>query len=898
MINHKHNIINNNDQVFQKASSLSKFLSELLQSKPFFKNTLNKNLRSKIKKAHLNSFITNRSINNLEELNKALREMREKFFALSLLRDVNNLCDLSEVFDTHTNLADIALQIAYKYHNKELIKRYGKPQNFNGVTKHLIIVGMGKLGGKELNPSSDIDLIFLYEEDGVTTKNKSNAEFFTELSKRIISSLNDYTEDGIVFRVDTRLRPFGSHGLIAIPLDALENYLSLNGLDWERYAWLKARVIIGPEMELNTIINPFIYRKYLDFNIFSSLRSIKEKINNEMIKKINEGDIKLGKGGIRTIEFIVQSYQLVWGGKDKSIRSKNFLIALESLFIKKLIDKPLYNLLFSAYHFFRNLEHRLQYVNDQQTHKIPNEKNSQLQIAYSMNEDKWDDLKLKISTYQDSIEEVFRDLFNKEKNQSIITKDKFETIWHLDCSEKSATDFLASIGYEKPIDTYKFLKNTMTMGSFNSLPLSTQEKMNGLIPLVIKEVANTDNPDRTIVVIVNALDIISKRSSYLSLLKENQSTLILLIKIASFSEDIIERMTQYPVMIDDLIDTSRFIKPFNMHESKFILCEQLELNDRNIEEQMDLLRKFKSSMFMKLAVQEKMKIYSIEKISDALADIADFIVEKSLFCIWKSLYPKASFPEVGIIAYGKFGGKELSYLSDLDIVFVYKDTKNIVRDRLIKLAQRFNSWMTLKTMSGSLYDIDLRLRPDGGSGLLVSSWDTFNDYQLNKSLTWEHQSLTRARFVSKNNGLKIKFIKLRELILLKNRDIKLLKIDIKNMRERIYENKKPKGDLFDLKHSRGGLIDIEFLTQFYILGFSHKYKDLLENVGNIALLEKIAFLDLMNKEQANQLIASFRCYRQKQHQQGLNPKNPGKVRKLSVLEHSKNVKKIWDKTFN
>ena len=263
--------------------------------------------------------------------------------------------------------------MSYKYHLKELTKKYGKPLNENGKKQNLIIIGMGKLGGKELNPSSDIDLVFLYDEQGQTNKKFiSNQDFFTKLSKCIISTLNDFTEDGIVFRVDTRLRPFGSQGLLVLSTTAFEGYLLNQGLDWERYAWLKARVIIGPERIVNSLIITFVYRKYLDFNIFSSLRKLKRKINTDMQKKINDGDVKYGRGGIRTIEFIIQSYQLVWGGKDKSLRSKNFSLALNSLFEKKLIDKSLMHILADAYSFFRNLEHRLQYMNDAQTHKIPN----------------------------------------------------------------------------------------------------------------------------------------------------------------------------------------------------------------------------------------------------------------------------------------------------------------------------------------------------------------------------------------------------------------------------------------------------------------------------------------------------------------------------------------------
>ena len=878
------------------AKLQSEFLSTLLESKPELIKSFKQSLKKRIKRSHIESFIKDRSIDNLNDLKKSLRAMREQFFSISLIRDLNNLCDLSEVFDTHTNLAEIALEISYKYHLKELTKEYGKPLNENGKKQNLIIIGMGKLGGKELNPSSDIDLVFLYDEQGQTNKKFiSNQDFFTKLSKCIISTLNDFTEDGIVFRVDTRLRPFGSQGLLVLSTSAFEGYLLNQGLDWERYAWLKARVIIGPERIVNSLIIPFVYRKYLDFNIFSSLRKLKRKINTDMQKKINDGDVKYGRGGIRTIEFIIQSYQLVWGGKDKSLRSKNFSLALNSLFEKKLIDKSLMHILADAYSFFRNLEHRLQYMNDAQTHKIPNHLNVKNLLARSMNVKEWKILEKKMHQHQNAIELIFRDLFNRENDQTPEFADEYELIWNFEMQKDSVVNFLSKNGYKKSEDTYDFLRNIKYMGLYPSLPAISKERMDQLAPLVIAEVANVDNPDKTIVDVLNALETIARRSSYLSLLVENKSALTLLVKIASFNQDIIEEITHYPAMIDELIDSSRFFTPFDLKEPKVNLMKQLSSNKGDIEEQMNLMRNFKQSMIFKLAIQEEMQIYPTEKISDALADIADLIVQEALLCVWKILYPKIAFPKLGIIAYGKFGGKEMSYLSDLDMVFVYDDNKVVSRDKLVKLTQRFNSWMTAHTASGVLYDIDFRLRPDGGSGILVSSWDAFDEYQMHKSQTWENQAITRARFLSDDSSLKSKFKQLRDTILRKNRDIAKLRNDISSMRERIYRNKKPTNDLFDLKHSRGGLVDIEFITQFYILAYSFKYNELTENIGNIALLEKIASLGFLNQNDAKKLVFAYRAYRGIQHKQGLNPKNPGKVNMALVSDHAINVNKIWKK---
>lgn len=885
----------NTTSAINLAVTQSRYLASLFDAKPELCKTIKKSILSPVHTDDILKYAKDFSLSDTNSLNTNLRLMRHHFFALSLIRDLNGLSEITETFNTHTILAETALREAEKFHWEALTKQHGLPVNSNGDIQKLIIVAMGKMGGYELNPSSDIDLVFFYEEDGATTGKSSisNQDFFTKLGKLIISSLNDYTDEGIVFRVDMRLRPFGSQGLLVSPLESFENYLITHGLDWERYAWLKSRVVLGPSLIIDALIEPFVYRKYLDFNIFESLRNIKKKISQDMLKKINDGDIKVGRGGIRTLEFIVQSFQLVWGGKDKPLRCRGFIEALTQLKNKKLIPNMTYKSLHEAYIFFRNLEHRLQYIDDAQTHKIPVSPEDKSLLASAMGLKSWTLLEHKIHKHQDKVELIFDEMFSNNSQPLSPIQENLKALWSLDVSIDVAVNCLNDLGYKKSQDTFNFIQNIKLMGNYPTLPATTKEKLNTLIPVVLYEVASVDNPDKTLVHMLNALDSIAHRSSYLSLLNENIPALKLLIKIASFDQEFIQNIVTFPATIDDLMNSSEFTKPFDLTEASKKLLDQLSRSHGDTELQMNLLRDFKNSMIFKLAIQELMHIYPIERISDALADIADFITQQALYCIWETLYPTLTFPSIGIIAYGKFGGKEMSYLSDLDLVFVFDEKKSKDRDKYIKLVQRFNSWVTSYTASGILYDIDLRLRPDGGSGLLVSSWDAYSEYQLNRSLIWEHQALTRARFVSENKTLKRKFNNLRQSIMQEQRDIGKLKTDIIEMRERIYRDKKPSGDLFDLKLSRGGLIDIEFITQFYVLGYSYKYADLCENLGNITLITKLSELSLLSSKDATSLISAYKIYRTKQHQQGLNPKNPGKVELSSVELNQKAVQAIW-----
>jgi len=817
---------------------------------------------------------------------------------VAIVRDINNQSNIQEVFDCFSGLAEIFLRYTHDFHYQALIKKFGEPKNEKGITQKLIIIGMGKLGGQELNPSSDIDIIFTYEDSGQTAGKEpiSNQDFFTLLAKEIIGSFSDYSAEGILFRVDIRLRPFGSDGLLVFPLESLESYFETHGLDWERYAWLKARVIIGPDEEVNKIIAPFVYRQYLDFNVFESLRQLKSKINTDMVKKINEGDIKIGPGGIRTAEFIVQSQQIVWGGKKSHLRSKNFLQALGDLEKENILTNHTSEIK-EAYCFLRNLEHRLQYFDDKQTHKLPEDQDERKLVAQSMQFTSWQQFKQRLDNHQSILENLFNSLF-KDESRVNERSSNCSSIWMTETETFEVQSELGKLQFKNPEEVASFLSNFKQAAVYRGLTPISRARFDHLAPYVINDAAAVNEPDRTLVSFFNFLARIAKRSSYLSLLRENPKVLKLMIQVTSFDPHIVEKVAENPVIIDDLLNTSDFLKKVNLVNEFNYLQESLNKNNANIEDKIDLIRQFKNSIIFKLAVQEIMGIYPVENISDMLSELADLLVDILLRLVWEQLYPKQSYPPLAVIAYGKLGGKEMSYLSDLDLVFLYEESKKYSSEQYLKLIQRFNSWTTSFTGSGSLYDIDLRLRPDGGSGLLVTSWDAFEEYQTERALLWEQQAICKARFASGHTKLLKKFNTLRKEILCKKRKPNDVKTEIKKMRERIYSNKNPQTEIFDLKHSHGGMVEIEFLTQYFILTKSLEAPELTENIGNIALINVIAGLNYIPKIDAKILIDAYRIYRRLQHKQGLAPETPGKVSYDEVSDIPSKVHEVWKKFTN
>ena len=850
----------------------------------------------------MESWLNNRQISDEASLNQSLRKLRQYVIANIILRDLNKLADLDEVLVSVTTLAEITLIQAHQFHFNSLKNIYGSPIGLNGEEQQLSIVGMGKLGGEELNVSSDIDLIFTYPEEGETEGKESitNQSFFIKLGKKIISSLHDITEDGFVFRVDMQLRPFGSEGQITCSYQMLEDYYQKYGREWERYAWVKGRVIMGPQIELNKIIDPFVYRRYLDYGALNSMRDLKSQIQNDVNKRGIQENIKLGRGGIRKVEFIAQVYQLIRGGQDKALKLKSLLPTLKLLETKNLLSTEAVKSLTEAYRFLRDLEHRLQYIEDMQTQELPKSDESKLRVAKSMQYDDWNLFYRELEIHRANVELYFDEVFKEAiKNEDSPELNIAKALWNSTLKLEDAHKFFESLGYKLPGDAHQVLDGLKHSSRYLHLPESSRQRFDLLIPLIVNEVSSTSDSYATLVRMISVLESICRRASYLAMLTENPSALKILIKLSEAGPWLTQYLIQHPILIDELLDNNHFYTKPDFAEIKVRLQKDLRDTKDDIEQQMNVMRNIKHATIFKLAALEIIGDVSVENLSDYLTELADIFIEETLDLVWSHMYSDQTHsPKFAVIAYGKFGGKEMSYTSDLDIVFIYDDKRDGMAEKYARFAQRINSWLNTYTSSGVLYEIDLALRPDGASGLLVSSIDAFRDYQLKRAWTWEHQAITRARFCAGDKEIGNQFEKIRLDILNAPRDINQLKKDIVDMREKMLEKHKVDHQHFDLKQDRGGIIDIEFIVQYFVLAFSAPYKELTQNIGNIGLLNFFSQKNLIEAATAKKLIDAYRLYRSLQHQLGLEAKLDGKVLLSEVDHYPIEVISIWKLVFN
>jgi glutamate-ammonia-ligase adenylyltransferase len=696
-----------------------------------------------------------------------------------------------------------------------------------------------------------------------------------------------------------QLRPFGSEGQLACSYQMLEDYYQKYGREWERYAWVKGRVTVGPHEELHKIIDPFVYRKYLDYGALNSMRDLKAQIQNDVNKRGIQENIKLGRGGIRKVEFIAQVYQLIRGGQDKTLRLKSLLPTLALLETKQLLSKEGVKALSEAYEFLRNLEHRLQYMEDMQTQELPKTDEGKFRVAQSMQYQDWNafykDLEIHRANVELYFDEVFKESIKEEDSEELnIAK----TLWNSTLKLEDAHFALNEFGFKSPNEAYQLLDGLKRSSRYLHLPEASRQRFDLLMPLIIHQMSLISNPDSTLIRIISILESICRRASYLAMLTENPSALKILIKLSEAGSWLTQYLIQHPILIDELLDISHFYtKPDFAAIKEKLRKDLLEAKD-DIEQQMNIMRNIKHATIFKLAALEVIGDVSVENLSDYLTELADLLIEQTLLLVWGHMYPEQNDPpKFAVIAYGKFGGKEMSYTSDLDIVFLYDDDREGMAEKYARFAQRINSWLNTYTSSGVLYEIDLALRPDGASGLLVSSIDAFKDYQLKRAWTWEHQAITRARFCAGDKSIGDQFEKIRFDIVSSLRNTNKLKKEIIEMRERMLEKHKIDKDYFNLKQDRGGIIDIEFIVQYLVLAFSFSHKELTQNIGNIGLLNFFSEKGIMEASIAKQLVDAYRAYRTSQHHLGLEAKLDGNIKYSEVGLHPKEVIKIWNQTF-
>ena len=899
------------------ALDCSPFVTRLFTKDAALLSDLLANLHLEYQLSDMEYFLLQQNIIDEVTLKRALRHLRKQVMARIIVRDLNNLADLDEVLRTISNLAELALLTAIKFLTRWLNKQFGQPTNHLGQIQELIVVGMGKLGGQELNVSSDIDLIFAYEDEGYTNGDFSisNQEFFTRLAKKLISSIDEITEDGFVFRVDMRLRPFGSEGVLVSNLDALEDYYQNNGREWERYAWIKGRVVAGNSQKLIAILKPFVFRKYLDFGAFASMRDLKIHIKRDVNSKGLHDNIKLGSGGIREIEFIAQVFQLIRGGQDVSLQVKPTLKVLALLKNKGLLPAGTADDLSLAYVFLRNLEHRLMYVEDAQTQELPKTDVAKERIAMAMNfkaqfnVTAWQLFLEQLNTYRALVQQYFDQTFN-DSNASADALDLQQSIWNGAIDKGDALIALNKMGFSQVEDTFRRLELLHQNSRYQQLPELSRQRFDALMPLAIAQAAKVKNPDATLLRITDLLEIICRRASYLALLSEHPHAMGLVVQLCSSSPWLASYLNQHPILLDEVLTRKSFAitQPSGQTEIAYShpdftalragLLQRLAQAEGDVERQMDIMRHFKHVNVFRCAAQDINGQLPLEILSDYLSGLAELILSVSLEIIWPLVPGKhLDVPKFAVIGYGKLGGRELGYASDLDIIFLYDDDLPQASEVYARFAQRINNWFNSLTSAGLLYETDLQLRPDGNSGLLVSSVIAFRDYQLHKAWVWEHQAITRARFVAGDDHIGLDFEKIRIEVMTQSRDLSLLKSEVLRMRSKMHAARIIPKEEFDIKHSLGGIIDVEFLVQFLVLAYAKHYPQLTENVGNIALLKCLGKLSIIDADLAEKNIKAYREYRHIQHMLKLQGVSHLRVAMSSVAVHATAVMELWHQVF-
>ena len=880
-----------------RAARLSRYARDLLCAEPELAHDVA--LDAPLDRAWMRARIEGRDHDD-RTLKTALRRLRKTVMLGLITRDLDGRADLAEVVDTVTALAEETVAAAAASHARWLAHEFGNPLGVtSGKTQQLHVIAMGKLGGGELNVSSDIDIVFAYPEDGETdgTRRISNHEFFVRLARRIISAIAEVTADGFVFRVDTRLRPYGDSGPLAVSFDMLEEYFVTQGREWERYAWVKARPVTGEAgADLDAVLTPFVYRRHLDYSAIASLRSLHAQIRQEVQKREIADNIKLGPGGIREVEFLVQVFQIIRGGREPVFRVRPTLQALALLGTRHILPAQAVDELRAAYVYLRNLEHRLQYLDDQQTQMLPRADADRAVIAEMMRCADYADLREELDAHRAVVARHFEAIFSGVRHNGG-AQDQSD-LWPQTLSREDALARLSGMGFGDAQRIYARLIDLRGGARYRRMAASSQGLLDRLIPQVLDTARVLSNPDATFERMLNVVDSIGRREAYLALLLEYPNATARLARLASASPWAADYLAQHPLLLDELINPQGASDAPDWPQLRATLRASLDEHEGNTERQMDLLRHFKQSQTLRLLALDLAGALSLETLSDHLSDLACTVLEGVLRLAWNALRVRhREQPQFAIVGYGKLGGKELGYASDLDIIFLYDDDDQAAPETYARLAQRINTWLASTTSAGVLYETDLRLRPNGAAGLLVSQIGAFREYQLEKAWVWEHQALTRARFVAGDAGIGARFERIRIEVLCRPRELATLGGEILSMRDKMREAHPNDSGLFDLKHDGGGIVDVEFVVQYLVLGHAHKHAGLTANIGNLALLKLAATLGLLPDDLAGGAHAAYRELRRLQHAMRLQGERYARVDAARVAQHAQAVLRLWQWVF-
>jgi glutamate-ammonia-ligase adenylyltransferase len=874
----------------------------------------------------------------------ALRRWRRREMVRIAWRDLAGWADFTETLTELSAFADAAIELAVQHARRGLVFIYGEPRSTTGVVQPLVVLAMGKLGGGELNFSSDVDLVFLFPEHGETdgARTIANEEFFTRLGQSVIRFLEAPTGDGLVLRVDMRLRPFGDSGPLVASFASFEDYLPRHGRDWERYAYVKARAITGRDSYAEiyaSAVRPFVYRRYLDYGVFESLREMKLLIEREVQRRELAEHIKLGPGGIREIEFIVQAFQVIRGGQDRRLQTPSLLRALELLGTSRLLPAGAVSELHAAYVFLRRLENRLQMLADAQTHVLPQDALSRERIAVAMGVASWAVLLAELNRHREHVIRQFRwVVFGGVGRDNAGVKIDLGRLWDTQAETAALTESLVRAGFADSGEAARLLLELRSSSLVRKLDEPGRKRLQSLLPYLLEDIARSGDvrlsgpggtdPSGVIGVqdsgipnqrtaeiqlqvlrrVLRIIEAIGQRSAYFALLQENARARARLVELCGHGDFLAQQIASHPLLLDELIDERLGVLPERASLEAELRSRLDQHSEEDAEHQVEALRHFQRAAIFRIATADLTGRLPLMRVSDRLTEVAEIIVEQAIELAWRQITAQYGVPTCGegpdrrpvsicAVGYGKLGGMELGYSSDLDLVFLHDssgESQETIGTRpidnqlfFVRLAQRIMHLLTMHSAAGRLYEVDVRLRPSGKGGLLVTSVDAFAQYQQHDAWTWEHQALLHARAVAGAKELRCRFESIRLDVLANNVRRDTLCEEVRSMRERMRKELSKggaagpggqasftagpgpqlgrPGGFFDIKQDAGGIADIEFLAQYWALRWAKDYPPVVMFSDTIRQLESVASADLVSQATVDVLTGAYRAYRSRTH---------------------------------
>jgi glutamate-ammonia-ligase adenylyltransferase len=857
-------------------------------------------------------------------LGARLREFRRREMVRIAWRDLAGWDGLVAVLADLSALAEVCIAGSLERLGRWAVRRTaGLGSDFSPA---LVVLGMGKLGAGELNFSSDIDLIFAYPDEPSHWRDRmvSAEEFYTRLGRQLVHTLDHVDQRGFVFRVDMRLRPYGDSGPLVAGFDAMAEYYELQGREWERYAMIKARPVAGPPRyaaELMALLKPFVYRRYLDFGAFASLRNLKEQIAREVERRHMQGNIKLGPGGIREIEFIAQAFQLVRGGRQVLLQQRGVLAVLNALAVLGNLPAEASSQLARAYIFLRRVENRLQAFADQQVHELPEDELGRLRLAYAMGFPDWEPFARVLDEHRRAVQGHFEQVFAAPEARAAQEYGQnapaLAAVWTRTLDAQEAAAALTRAGYEDAPEILRWLDGFRKGPALRFLGEQGRQRLDQLMPLLLQEAGARSHPDRALKSVGELLEAIAGRTTYLSLLLENPQALAQLVHLCSASSWVASQLAQHPILLDELLDPRSLYHPLDRAGLEGLLERRLGgLPADDLEQQMDRLRRFQQAAVLHVAAADIVSERPVAAVANHLTDIAEVVLEQVLRLAWDHLLRRHGRPvyrwqgkryeaHFAVLGYGKLGGFELGYASDLDLVFLH-DSRGEEQQTtgphalhnsefFTRLSQRIIHIMNTFTSAGILYEVDMRLRPNGASGLLVSSLEAFADYQRQSAWTWENQALVRARIVAGDPDIARQFERIRAGVLARPREAAKLGHEVCEMRRRMRrELDKSNAERFDLKQGRGGIVDVEFMVQWGVLHWASERPELLRYTDNLRLLEAFSRAGLMSEEEVTQLTAAYFAIRHRINHLALQ-EHPAVVGNDELMSDREAVARLWDR---